>query len=318
MSWPTGQPGLAYRWRVSPDWYRASSIKTPGPLMADAQLRQSWRLDAESAQALADGTHHNPFGALGPHDTAEGRVIRAFLSGASKVDVLRRSDGAVLTSLDRTHDGGLFEGIVHEQAPYLFRIFWPLSVQENEDPYSFALLLGDVDLFLFNQGRHFELATCLGAQSMTVDGVNGIRFAVWAPNAARVSVVGDFNSWDRRRHPMRVRQEAGIWELFLPRVAPGSHYKYDILGPAGTRLPWKADPIARQTETPPNTASVVAHADRHPWHDASWMESRAKRHAPDAPISIYEIHLGSWLRLPQNYAGTLWDFMTERLVPYLV
>jgi 1,4-alpha-glucan branching enzyme len=286
--------------------------------MTDVQLRNPWQLDAESVRALAHGLHPNPFGVLGPHDSPEGRVIRAFLPGANKVEVLLRSDGAVLARLEPTHESGLFENFVKEAAPYLFRIYWPQAIQETEDPYSFGLLLGDVDLFLFNEGRHFELAKCLGAQSMTVDGVNGVRFAVWAPNAARVAVVGDFNSWDPRRHPMRVRHRAGIWELFLPRVASGTRYKYHIVGTGGSRVPLKADPVARRTETPPNTASVVAQPDDHTWHDESWMQSRGRRHAPDAPISIYEVHIGSWLKPSPNYKATLWDFAVERLVPYLV
>ena len=164
--------------------------------MADAQLELPWQLDAGSVRALAVGINGNPFAALGPHDRPEGRVIRAFLPGASKVEVLRRSDGAVLAPLQPTHESGLFENLVGEATPYLFRIYWPQAIQETEDPYSFGLLLGDIDLFLFNEGRHFELAKCFGAQSLTVDGINGVRFAVWAPNAARVAVVGDFNSWD--------------------------------------------------------------------------------------------------------------------------
>jgi 1,4-alpha-glucan branching enzyme len=286
--------------------------------MTDAQLRHPWQLDAESVRALAHGLHPNPFGVLGPHDGPEGRVIRTFLPGAGKVEVLRRSDGAVLAPLEPTHESGLFENLVMDAAPYLFRIYWPRAIQETEDPYSFGLLLGDVDLFLFNEGRHFELAECLGAQSLTIDGVNGVRFAVWAPNAARVAVVGDFNSWDSRRHPMRVRHGAGIWELFLPRVASGSRYKYDIVGTGGSRVPMKADPVARRTEMPPNTASVVAQPDDHTWHDENWMQSRGRRHAPDAPISIYEVHIGSWLKPSPNYQATLWDFAVERLVPYLV
>lgn len=178
--------------------------------MADVQLTASWHLDAQSARALALGEHDDPFAVLGPHDTAEGRIIRTFLPGAVKVEVLRRSDGAVLVSLDPSHESGFFETLIRERVPYLFRIFWPQAVQETEDPYSFGLLLGDIDLHLFNEGRHFELANCLGAQSLTLDGVNGVRFAVWAPNARRVAVVGDFNSWDRRHHPMRVRHGGGI------------------------------------------------------------------------------------------------------------
>jgi len=286
--------------------------------MTDVQLRHPWQLDAESVHALALGDHDDPFAVLGPHDTQEGYIIRAFLPGAIKVEVLRQSNGALLAPLELTDESGLFENLVPEQTPYLFRIYWQQAIQETEDPYSFGLLLGDIDLFLFNEGRHFQLANCFGAQSITLDSVNGVRFVVWAPNATRVAVVGDFNSWDRRRHPMRARYGAGIWELFLPRVPPGSKYKYDILGPDGSRLPWKADPVARQTEAPPNTASVVLPASDHRWHDEIWMETRGQRQATDVPISIYEAHLGSWLKPAPNYEGTLWDFMVERLVPYLV
>jgi 1,4-alpha-glucan branching enzyme len=286
--------------------------------MADTRLRTSWQLDADQARALAHADHDNPFGALGPHDVADGRVIRAFLPGATKVEVLR-DDGSTLAPLEPAEQPGLFETLVSERIPYRLRITWPNAVQETEDPYSFGVLLGDVDLHLFNEGRHFDLPHCLGAQTLTVDGVNGVRFAVWAPNATRVSVVGDFNSWDRRRHPMRIRYGAGIWELFIPRVAPGSHYKYDIRGPGGADVPWKADPVARQTEMPPATASIVPRPDHHHWHDQHWIAERGRRQASDAPIAIYEMHLGSWLSPDQHSTvDSLWDFAARRLVPYLV
>jgi 1,4-alpha-glucan branching enzyme len=286
--------------------------------MAEVQVKRSWRLDPETAQALARGVHGDPLSALGPHDSGDGRVIRAFLPGALKVEVLRL-DGSVLAPLEHGEQPGLFENFVREKVPYRLRIAWPDAVQETEDPYSFGLLLGDLDLHLFNEGRHFELAHCLGAQALSIDGVSGVRFAVWAPNATRVSVVGDFNSWDPRRHPMRLRHRAGIWELFVPRVTPGSRYKYDIRGPEGTPVPLKADPVARQTEAPPNTASVVPFPDQHQWHDQQWMEERSRRQAPNAPIAIYEMHLGSWLK-PDQHGGedSLWDFAARRLVPYLV
>jgi 1,4-alpha-glucan branching enzyme len=202
--------------------------------------------------------------------------------------------------------------------PYRLRIQWPGAEQETEDPYSFGLLLGDLDLHLLSEGRHFELARCLGAQSLTIESVPGVRFAVWAPNARRVAVVGDFNSWDRRRHPMRVRYGSGVWEIFVPRVAPGSYYKYDILGPDGAKLPWKADPVARQTEPPPGTASIVPRPDDYRWHDETWVAARGQRQAPDAPIAIYEVHLGSWLKPDeQRRQSSMWDFAIERLVPYL-
>jgi 1,4-alpha-glucan branching enzyme len=154
---------------------------------------------------------------------------------------------------------------------------------------------------------------------MTIEGIPGVRFAVWAPNARRVAVVGDFNSWDRRRHPMRVRYGTGIWELFVPRVAPGSKYKFDIVGPDGTTVPWKADPVGRQTEMPPKTASVVPQLDDWCWRDSRWMSDRAARQAVNAPITIYEVHLDSWLKPDQgDQLAAPWDFATERLLPYLV
>jgi 1,4-alpha-glucan branching enzyme len=289
------------------------------PQVSDIDTQQSWKLDCSAVRELSQGTFGNPFAILGPHDSTHGRIIRAFLPGASKVDVLRRSDIGFIGSLQRNGEDGLFENLFQDRSPYFFRIHWPGSAQEMEDPYSFGLLIGDIDLHLFNEGRHFELAHVLGAQPITIDGVFGVRFAVWAPNASRVAVVGDFNSWDRRRHPMRVRYGAGIWELFLPRVAPGSCYKYDILGSGGASVPWKADPMARQTETPPSTASVVPETGSYRWRDDKWMSTRDARQATNAPISIYEMHLGSWLGRDQTGdQGSLWDFAIERLVPYLI
>jgi 1,4-alpha-glucan branching enzyme len=287
--------------------------------MSKARVSLPWQLDAPAAEALALGVHGDPFAVLGPHEVQAGRVIRAFLPGAMKVEVVRRSDGSMLAPLERSNGEGLFENLIGERVPYRLRIFWPAVVQETEDPYSFGLLLGELDLHLFNEGRHFDLAHCLGAQLMTIDGVSGVRFAVWAPNAARVAVVGDFNSWDRRRHPLRCRQGAGIWELFVPRVAAGSHYKYDIIGPGGIRLPWKADPVGLKTEPPPNTASIVAQPDHFHWHDSAWMNTRGERQAPDAPLTIYEVHLASWLKPDERaHHDGLWDLAADRLVSYAV
>jgi 1,4-alpha-glucan branching enzyme len=285
--------------------------------MADANLAPSWRLDRRIAAALENAADADPFAVLGPHDTPDGRVVRAFVPGALGVEVLKRADRAPLGRLDRCGIEGLFEGLVSDAEPYLLRISRPGGVQDTEDPYAFGALLGELDLHLFNEGRHFELAGAFGAQTMAIDGVPGVRFAVWAPNARRVAVVGDFNSWDTRRHPMRVRYPAGVWELFVPRIGPGSRYKYDIIGPGGARVPQKADPVARQTEPPPATASVVAAPDRFRWHDKAWMASRAERHAPHAPISIYEVHLGSWIRHHERGHEQSWDEAIDRLVPYM-
>jgi 1,4-alpha-glucan branching enzyme len=271
-------------------------------------------LPREEVEALAGARHADPFKVLGPRDTATGRSIRAYLPGARGVEVLRRSDGRPIGTLDARGDG-LFEGAVTDRAPYLLRIAWPEAVQETEDPYSFGPLLGELDLHLFNEGRHFELASAMGANVTTLDGVEGVGFSVWAPNATRVAVVGDFNSWDSRRHPMRLRYPAGVWELFIPRVAPGARYKFDIVGPGGVRLPQKADPLAQQAEPSPATASVVAAPPAWRWHDEAWMQGRAARQAVDAPISIYEVHLGSWMR-PDG--GVSWETAAQRLIPYVL
>ena len=273
-------------------------------------------LDPATADALAHGRLGDPFAVLGPHADRHGRLVRVFVPGARRVEASTRDDlpPGVLPPGDPP---GLFAGHVDGNEPYRLRIHWPGGVQETEDPYTFGLLLGDLDLHLFNEGRHFELAFCLGAQAMVIDNVRGVRFAVWAPNARAVSVVGDFNSWDSRRHPMRVRHGAGVWELFVPRLGPGARYKYAIVTDDGGLLPYKADPVARATEAPPATASVVADSLQFFWHDEEWMAQRAKRQRPDAPISIYEVHPGSWLRPYRNCNLTAsWTDLTDRLVPY--
>jgi 1,4-alpha-glucan branching enzyme len=285
--------------------------------MTAVALASSWRLDHPRAQALADAILGDPFAVLGPHKTPEGWLVRAFLPAATCVQVVGRPDGEVLGTLDRGATDGLFEGLVDDFKPYRLRISWTNSVQETEDPYSFGLLLGDMDLHLFNEGRHFALADSLGAQVRTIDGVPGIRFAVWAPNAKRVAVVGDFNSWDPRRHSMRVRSPAGIWELFVPRLEAGERYKFDIVGPDGHRVPLKADPLARQAELAPATASIVATPDPLRWRDEAWMVSRAARHEPRAPISIYEVHLGSWFPPHEATNEEAWDEAILRLIPYV-
>jgi 1,4-alpha-glucan branching enzyme len=271
-------------------------------------LAQSWQ--------LSSGCLRDPFAVLGPFETSAGRYVRAFLPGADSVEVVARSDGRHLGTLSPTEPAGLFMGRVKGQEPYRFRIQWPDALQEVEDSYSYDLLLSETDLHLFNEGRLFEIAFTLGANPMTIDGVRGTRFAVWAPNARAVSVIGDFDTWDNRRHPMRLRYPSGVWELFLPRVGPGTRYKFALVGPDGARLPDKADPLAKATEPAPATASVVANPEPFVWHDEAWMESRAPRHRADAPLSIYEVHAESWFR-PGHGRIASWDDLAHRLVPYV-
>ena len=265
--------------------------------------------------ALETATHADPFAVLGPHEGPRGRLIRAFLPGAFRVEVRSRANRARLGELDQAQALGLFTGEVRSPDPYLFIIHWPGGVQETEDPYGFGPLLGEFDLHLIHEGRHRNLAFCLGAQEMTVDGIAGVRFATWAPNARRVAVVGDFNGWDNRRHPMRLRHAAGVWEIFVPRLRAGERYKFAILAPDGTHLPLKADPYARKTELPPATASIVASKIGHTWRDADWMDKRAARQRADAPLSIYEMQAASWLRPDGHYMD--WDQITEKVIPYV-
>ncbi|MCY0096928.1 1,4-alpha-glucan branching protein GlgB [Hoeflea ulvae] len=269
-----------------------------------------------AAAMLLEGRLDDPFALLGPHGS-DARVVRTFQPGADSVCVISADTGDELGTLEQVAPG-FFAGEIPGGTPYVLRMVWPAGiVQETEDPYSFGLVLGDLDLYLFSEGRHLDLASVMGAQPMVMDGVAGVGFSVWAPNARRVSVVGDFNSWDGRRHPMRHRQPAGIWELFVPRLGPGDRYKFEIIGADGSRSQ-KADPMARQTEPPPATASVVAARPDFIWHDADWKDERARRQSGDAPISIYEVHAGSWMKPDGDGDRALdWRELAERLIPYV-
>jgi len=274
------------------------------------------RLDDATSWALANGALEDPFAILGPHEGPDGRFLRVFLPGARAVRV-RPAAGSDSTELFPDAPHGLFTGPLRFTGPYVLDIAWESGRQETEDPYAFGLVLGDLDLYLIGEGRHLHLADALGARVTQMDGVSGTRFAVWAPNARRVSVVGAFNSWDGRRNPMRRRGASGVWEIFLPRVHADTLYKYEIVAADGTILPLKADPMARATELPPGTASIVPRPSAHRWRDADWMARRADRQAVTAPISIYELHAGSWLRPDGEATGTLdWQELAERLVPY--
>jgi 1,4-alpha-glucan branching enzyme len=274
--------------------------------------------DLAAALALAAGRFTDPFSYLGPHPDENGTLVRAFLPGALGVEVFARASGESLGRLTLIHPQGLFAGPLAHFEPYVLRIEWPHSTSETEDPYSFGPLLGDIDLHLLSEGTHYRLAERFGAIVTSIEGIAGVQFSVWAPNAKRVSVVGDFNLWDGRRHPMRLRHSAGIWEIFIPRLSGGERYKYEIVGPSGDVLPLKADPMARGTEQPPATASVVQHPMRFHWTDADWMGARRDRQTPSSPMSIYEVHAASWLRPTNDTLGTLdWLELAERLIPYV-
>ncbi len=276
-------------------------------------------LDTDSIAAIVAGTHADPFAVLGPHaDEGEGgRVaLRVFRPDAESAEVLA-ADGSVLGEMRRRHEAGFFEHVFDSgDAPrYRLRLRSGAHAWEAEDPYRFPPVLGELDQYLLAEGRHWRSFERMGAHLDTVDGVAGVRFAVWAPNARRVSVVGAFNNWDGRVHPMRCRLGAGIWEIFIPGLAEGDAYKYEIVSPDGHLLPQKADPYAFAAEYRPKTASVVARLDKHDWRDQDWLARRAARNARTAPVSIYEVHLGSWKRGEGNRFLT-WRELAADLVPY--
>ncbi|RJF95333.1 1,4-alpha-glucan branching protein GlgB [Noviherbaspirillum saxi] len=298
--------------------------------MAD-RIEELADVDQKTLDAVLGGQLPNPFALFGPHREGERTVVRTFQPGARAVDIVARvagndARGELIESLYNVHQSGLFVSAVPLPAgkrDYLLRITWPTSsggehVQYTEDPYSFGLLLGELDMHLLAEGSHRELGRCLGANPMDIDGAAGTRFAVWAPNARRVSVVGDFNLWDGRRHPMRCRYETGVWELFIPRLRSGTRYQYEIVAADGNVLPLKADPVARATEQPPSTVSVVAADAPFRWSDDGWMAERARRHDLRAPLSVYEVHAGSWLRILEEDGRSLnWHELGDRLIPYV-
>jgi len=272
-------------------------------------------LAAIATEAFA-GRMTDPFAVLGPHEADGDRIVRTFQPGAERVELVDAASGDILSTMEEAGKG-LFVGRLGGPADYRLRIVWPNAVQETEDPYAFGVVLSDFDLHLFREGRHRDLGRRFGAQPLRLGQTQGVHFSVWAPNAHRVSVVGDFNDWDGRRHPMRLRLEAGVWELFVPRLAPGERYKFEIAGADGS-IQQKADPLARRSELPPATASVIAALPDYAWSDADWMQGRKRAQMPDAPMAIYEVHAGSWLR-PEGHSGATydWEALAERLVPYV-
>ena len=270
-------------------------------------------LEAGTVSAIAEARHGDPFAVLGPHDTFQGVSVRTIQPGARRV-VLIAFDGTERAELERVHPNGIFAGFSPDGRDYRLRIYWDSDVQDTSDPYRFGPLLGETDIYLLAEGRQLRLAECLGAQPMTIDGVGGVRFAVWAPNAARVSVIGSFNAWDGRRHPMRVRHDVGVWELFVPDIGPGSLYRFELLTRDGRVLD-KADPLAKQVEGAPATASMVLDPEPFVWHDAEWLGHRGDARG-DRPITIYEVHTQSWRRHPDG-RPYLWRELGECLIPYV-
>lgn len=253
----------------------------------------------DAIEALMNGDHGAPFDLLGPHPI-DGQTIsiRAFHPNAREIAIL--SSNGSKTAMKRLHDGGFFELTLQAKWPsYAYELVITKlngDVTIVKDTYAFPPILTDYDLYLLREGKHYESYEKLGAHVCEINGVRGVHFAVWAPNAYCVSVVGDFNNWDTRQHLMRLREDSGIWELFIPHLQEGQRYKYHIRSRFGGYRAEKADPYGFQSEKRPHTASIIANLDTYQWSDIAWMASRESKELLNQPYSIYEVHLGSWRR----------------------
>ncbi|MCP4714285.1 MAG: 1,4-alpha-glucan branching enzyme, partial [Deltaproteobacteria bacterium] len=283
---------------------------------------------------IVTAEHPDPFGILGMHPV-EGQgpgtlAVRAFLPDVREACVLpckiekkgkRKSTGRnERVPMERIHPDGLFEAVFPGRKtffPYQLEAQYAEGSHRFHDPYAFGPVLSEFDMHLFAEGNHHNIYDKLGAHVLEIGGVEGVLFAVWAPNAWRMSVVGDFNHWDGRRHPMRVLGQSGIWELFIPGMQTGELYKYEIKPKEGACFV-KSDPYAFFTELRPKTASVVYDVDTYKWHDKKWMNRRKKIDQLSRPMSIYEVHLGSWRRIVEEGNRSLtYREAADQLVAYV-
>jgi 1,4-alpha-glucan branching enzyme len=276
--------------------------------------RQAIQLD-EDLGKLIDARHHDPFAILGGHGEGGDLVVRAFIPRAGAVSIVEGN-----LPLERVGASDLFQWRGRRaDLPEHYRLVWRDSGHHEHivhDPYTYAPQLADFDLHLFSEGKHWHAYRFLGAHPHEVDGVAGVLFAVWAPNAERVSVVGDFNGWDGRCHPMRVRHGFGVWELFLPELKPGTLYKFELRNRDTGQVFLKTDPYGQRFELRPRTAAIVPDGGPYPWTDGPWLERRARQDWRHAPMAIYEVHLGSWQR---GGEGEFLDYreLARRLVAYV-
>jgi len=287
----------------------------------------------DALEAIVGAESSDPFDILGPHwverDGKPALAIRGFRPGAMEMNVLWKGTSEIHPA-QQIHPDGLFEAVLtpgtlklqggEGVAPGAYRLrfrFADGGTVETFDPYAFPPLLTDYDLYLFGEGTHYLNYEKLGAHEREVAGIRGVHFGVWAPNAKRVSVVGDFNLWDGRAHAMRNRGSSGIWEIFLPELGEGTLYKFEILSRVGSYLGLKADPYAFAAELRPKTASLVCNIDGYKWKDSAWLEARAARDWLHSPMSIYEVHAGSWRR--DTAEGNRWltyRELADELIPY--
>jgi 1,4-alpha-glucan branching enzyme len=281
-------------------------------------------VNAEAMRAVIEARHGQPFEVLGPHvEEVKGKrvlFVRSFQPDAERLTVVD-AKGKKLAEAKKLDDRGFFEaelGAVDPSKRYRFKLSNAGGSWEADDPYAFGPQLTEYDLHLLREGTHYRMWERLGAHAVEVDGVKGVNFAVWAPTARRVSVVGDFNGWDGRRHPMRKHEANGIWELFIPGVGLGQTYKYELLPASGEVYLLKVDPLAFQVELPPKTAGRIAELGGYEWKDQAWLEQRKDWNYLTEPISVYEVHFGSWRRVPEDGNRSLsYREMAEQLAAYV-
>ncbi len=275
----------------------------------------------EVIESIIDSKSDDIFAHLGLHRESESHhSVRVFLPGVHAVYVYSYDGLDELAQLDCVHQDGLFAGRLNWSGPqkYLLKIKGDFGEQLIEDCYRFGSLINNEDLYLYGEGNNEKIYEILGAHLRSVDGVDGCSFAVWAPNATRVSVVGSFNFWDGRRHMMRKLVPSGVWEIFIPGVKAGDEYKYELKDSHGHLLPHRADPFGCYAQVPPEQASVVVNQNNYQWNDEEWLKSRWKRTKNTSAISIYEVHLGSWKRVPeQGFRYLTYRELAHSLVPYV-
>jgi 1,4-alpha-glucan branching enzyme len=279
-------------------------------------VEPKWRLSDAEIGAIVQGRHANPFDVLGLHQKGKTWLVRCFVPGALGVDV-QLLDGTRIGALEQRNSDGFFEGAVKikDRQPLRFRCSNEGGVWTVTDAYSFGPVLGPMDDYYIGEGNHLRLYDKLGAHLIHHEGCDGAHFAVWAPNASRVSVIGDFNNWDGRLHVMRKRLDTGIWEIFVPDVSEGQGYKFEMLAADGNRLPFKSDPFGFAAELRPNTASKVARIDGFIWTDSDYLARRQKDQRR-TPMTIYEVHPGSWRRGPDNRFLS-YDELADQLISYV-
>jgi 1,4-alpha-glucan branching enzyme len=282
---------------------------------------------------IIDSEHSDPFHVLGAHfvelvpedadNAGTGVAVRAFLPEAQHAWVIPQDDPESPVPMRMLRPEGFFEAIFEKRKdlfPYELRVLdYEGKISQFIDPYIFPPVLTDFDLYLMGEGNHYKKYEKLGAHLREINLVSGVHFAVWAPNAKRVSVIGDFNRWDGRRHPLRVRGSTGLWELFIPGLTEGTLYKFEIKSRNNNYLAKKTDPYGFYFERPPKTASIVHDLHKYQWHDQGWMEERPRKNWLDSPLAVYEVHLGSWMRVAEEGNRYLTYLeLADRLIPYVL